>query len=118
MKGVIFDDKNVRKMFVYGMPSLNYGFPSIMSWQDEETLYIKEAWRPVGHSFPIGWPYEYRATAKEDGTPSDGRFKYAKKMPLEAARYFVKVRYGRREYGQQEIFFEPVDDPTRPGIYP
>jgi len=114
IKGIILDDRDVRKLFVDGMPFLQDWIES-PRYYDGEILYVKEAWRPAGWP-PTGWPYEYRATAVEDMTPTDGRFKYAKTMPIEAARYFVQVKYGETKFGATHVIFEPVDDP-RQSIY-
>jgi len=107
-------DLDVRRLFVDRLPITEL-CASVPFYEDGEILYVKEAWRPAGWP-PTGWPYEYRATAVEDMTPTDGRFKYAKTMPIEAARYFVQVKYGETKFGLTHVIFEPVDDP-RPKIY-
>ena len=54
-------------------------------------LYVRETWRPTSHRFPTGWPYEYRATAAHDGTPTDGNWKPSLFMPREASRIILDI---------------------------
>lgn len=61
-----------------------YGKPSDILW-------VRETWRPTMFSMPIGWPYDYRATAKEDGCPEEGPWKPSIFMPKEASRLKLKV---------------------------
>jgi hypothetical protein len=56
-----------------------------------DRLWIRETWRPKQHSFPIGWPYEYKATAKQDGTPEDGAWKPSIHMPRAASRILLEI---------------------------
>lgn len=63
-----------------------YGKPGDIIWQ-------RETWRPKTHNFPTGPHYEYRATAKNDGTPLDGPWKPNIHMPLVACRYFGQITY-------------------------
>lgn len=54
-------------------------------------FWVRETWRPKGHSFPIGFPFEYKATAKEDGNPIDEPWKPSIFMPKQACRIFLKL---------------------------
>jgi hypothetical protein len=54
-------------------------------------LWVRETWHPKRHSFPIGLPYEYKATAKEDGNPTDEHWKPSIFMPKDACRIFLKI---------------------------
>ena len=40
---------------------------------------------------PTGWKYEYKATAKEDGNPTDEPWKSSIFMPKDACRIFLKI---------------------------
>lgn len=55
-------------------------------------FWVRETWRPKGHSFPIGFPFEYKATAKEDGNPIDEPWKPSIFMPKQACRIFLKIK--------------------------
>lgn len=59
--------------------------------QPGDQLWVRETWRPKTHSFPIGWPYEYRATAEDDGTPTDGPWKPSLFMPRAASRILLEI---------------------------
>src|SRR5690554_1239963 len=56
-----------------------------------DILWVRETFRPKSHGMPIGDPYEYRATALEDGNPTDEPWKPSIFMPKEACRIFLKV---------------------------
>lgn len=56
-----------------------------------DILWVREAWRPTTNSMPIGWPYDYRATAKEDGVPEEGPWKPSIFMPKEACRISLEI---------------------------
>jgi len=56
-----------------------------------DILWVRETWHPKRHSFPIGLPFEYKATAKEDGNPIDEPWKPSIFMPKEACRIFLKL---------------------------
>lgn len=56
-----------------------------------DRLWVRETWRPKGHNFPIGHSYEYRATAEQDFTPTDGLWKPSNIMPREASRITLEV---------------------------
>lgn len=56
-----------------------------------DILLVRETWHPKRHNFPIGLPYEYKATAKEDGNPTDEPWKPSIFMPKEACRIFLKL---------------------------
>lgn len=56
-----------------------------------DILWVRETWHPKRHNMPTGWPYEYKATAKEDGSPTDEPWKPSIFMPKEACRIFLKI---------------------------
>lgn len=56
-----------------------------------DILWVRETWHQKRHSFPIGLPYEYKATAKEDGNPTDEPWKPSIFMPKEACRIFLRL---------------------------
>lgn len=62
-----------------------------------DVLWVRETFRPKSHGMPIGDPYEYRATALEDGNPTDEPWKPSIFMPKEACRIFLKVTNVRVE---------------------
>lgn len=62
-----------------------------------DILWVRETFRPKSHGMPIGDPYEYRATALEDGNPTDEPWKPSIFMPKEACRIFLKVTNVRVE---------------------
>jgi len=65
-------------------PTSPYGIPG-------DRLWVRETWRPTQCSMPTGWPYDYRATAEQDGAPSDGPWKPSIFMPREACRIMLEV---------------------------
>lgn len=62
-----------------------------------DILWVRETWHPKRHSFPIGLHFEYKATAKEDGNPTDEPWKPSIFMPKEACRIFLKLKSIRIE---------------------
>jgi len=66
-------------------------------WQVGDVLWVRETWRPKTHSFPTGWPYEYRATAEQDGTPTHGIWKPSIFMPRAASRLTLEIADIRAE---------------------
>jgi len=56
-----------------------------------DILWVRETWRPTTFSMPTGWPYDYRATAKEDGVPEEGPWKPSIFMPKEACRIKLEI---------------------------
>jgi len=77
-----------------GFDTLNRIYPRC---QVGDVIWVKETWRPKGHNFPTGWPYEYRATAEQDGNQTDGPWKPSLFMPRAAARIFLLVTAIRSE---------------------
>ena len=67
-----------------GRTMCKYGVPG-------DRLYVKETWRPKGHNFPTGHPYEYKATAEQDGVPLDEPWKPSIHMPKDAARIWLEI---------------------------
>lgn len=62
-----------------------------------DILWVRETWHPKRHNMPTGWKYEYKATAKEDGNPTDEPWKPSIFMPKDACRIFLKVKKVRVE---------------------
>jgi hypothetical protein len=56
-----------------------------------DLLWVRETFRPKGHSFPIGEHFEYKATAEADGNPINEPWKPSIFMPKDAARIFLKI---------------------------
>lgn len=54
-------------------------------------LWVRETWRPKGHNFPIGFPYEWKATAEEDGVPINEPWKPSIFMPKVACRIKLEI---------------------------
>jgi hypothetical protein len=54
-----------------------------------DNLWVRETWRPTMNSMPTGWPYDYRATAKEDMVPEEGPWKASIHMPRKACRIIL-----------------------------
>lgn len=67
-----------------------YGWPADLS-APADRLWVKETWKNKGHSFPIGWPFEYRATAESDLTPTEGPWKPSIFMPRVASRILLEI---------------------------
>jgi hypothetical protein len=70
--------------------SFPYGRPG-------DHLWVRETWRLKGHNLPIGYPYEYRATAWQDGTPTDTPWKPSIFMPRSASRILLEITGIRAE---------------------
>ena len=62
-----------------------------------DVLWVRETWRPTTFSMPTGAPYDYRATAKEDGVPLDEKWKPSIFMPRAASRLNLKIKDVRVE---------------------
>lgn len=60
-----------------------------------DRLWVRETWRRS--DWPTGHPYEYRATAKQDGTPEDGPWRPSLFMPREACRLLLENKSIRAE---------------------
>jgi hypothetical protein len=56
-----------------------------------DLLWVRETFRPKGHSFPIGKHFEYKATAEADGNPINEPWKPSIFMPKDAARIWLKI---------------------------
>lgn len=65
-------------------------------WEVGDRLWVRETWRPKSHSFPIGIPYEYRAT-DADFVPDDIPWKPSIFMPRSASRITLEVTDVRAE---------------------
>lgn len=65
-----------------GYSDCPYGHPG-------DHLWVRETWRK--NNWPTGHQYEYRATAKEDGTPEDGPWRPSIFMPREASRITLGI---------------------------
>jgi hypothetical protein len=62
-----------------------------------DILWVRETWRPTMFSMLIGWPYDYKATAKEDGAPEEGPWKSSIFMPKDACRIRLEITAIRQE---------------------
>jgi hypothetical protein len=60
-----------------------------------DKLWVRETWKRA--EWPTGHPYEYRATAKQDGTPEDGPWRPSLFMPREACRLLLENKSIRCE---------------------
>lgn len=69
--------------------------------QPGDRLWVKETFRLRTHNFPTGWLYEYRATAEQDGTPTDGPWKSPRIMPKAASRIWLEITAVRVERLQE-----------------
>lgn len=58
--------------------------------QPEDRLWVRETWRK--NDWPTGNPYEYRATAKQDGTPEDGPWRPSLLMPRDTCRLLLEIK--------------------------
>jgi len=56
-----------------------------------DVLFVRETWHPKRHNMPTGFPYEYKATAELDGTPTNEKWKPSIHMPKAAARIWLEV---------------------------
>lgn len=63
--------------------------------QSGDRLWLRETWRRS--DWPTGHPYEYRATAKQDGTQEDGPWRPSLFMPREACRILLDITNVRVE---------------------
>lgn len=68
-----------------------------VKYQKGMILWVRETWRPTLHSFPIGPRWDYRATAEEDGAPTEGPWKPSIFMPKEASRIRIEITNVRIE---------------------
>jgi len=57
----------------------------------DDRLWVRETWKQKGHNFPIGHQFEYRATAIQDLTPTDGPWKPSIFMPRAASRITLEI---------------------------
>ncbi len=58
-----------------------------------DRIMVRETWKYKSHNFPTGLPFEYRATAEQDGTPTHGPWKSPACMPREAVRLVLEIRH-------------------------
>jgi len=80
--------------------------------KSNDVLWVRETWRPKGHNFPIGFHYEWKATAEEDGNPTDEPWKPSIFMPKEACRIKLLIKDIRVERVQDIT----EEDAIREGI--
>jgi hypothetical protein len=73
-----------------------------------DDLWVRETWRPTMNSMPTGWPYDFRATAKEDGVPEEGPWKASIHMPRKVCRILLH-NYGVRIERLQDITEEDAE---------
>jgi hypothetical protein len=71
-------------------------------------LWVRETWHPKRHGMPTGWKYEYRATAEEDGNPTDEPWKPSIFMPKDACRIKLRVTDVRAERLQDISWYDAV----------
>ncbi len=90
-----FDNYETRKCFI--VVGKDYVKSLKCPYKVGDILWVRETWHPKRHSFPIGLPFEYKATAKEDGNPTDEPWKPSIFMPKEACRIFLKLKNIRIE---------------------
>lgn len=88
---VIFRDKTTGCEFPIKSPYGTIG----------DQLWVKETWRPKQHHFPTGPHFEYRATAEEDGNPTEGPWQPSIFMPREARRITLEITYIKVERLQE-----------------
>ena len=92
-----------------GRTMCKYGVPG-------DRLYVKETWRPKSHNFPTGYPYEYKATAEQDGAPVDEPWKPSIHMPKDAARIWLEITDIRvervRDITEEDVKAEGVRVPV------
>jgi hypothetical protein len=77
-----------------------------------DILWVRETWRPSTNSMPIGWPYDYRATAKEDGVPEEGPWKPSIFMPKDACRIKLFISDIRAERLQDISEVDAINEGT------
>ena len=81
-----------------------------------DVLWVRETFRPKGHSFPIGEHFEYKATAQADGNPTDEPWKPSIFMPKDAARIWLKITDVRverlQDISEEDAISEGVDNWT------
>ena len=80
----------------FGLSNEHYSIPGPYG-KPGDVLWIRETWRPRTHSFPTGYAYEYKATAKEDGVPVDEPWKPSIFMPRQASRITLEITNVRVE---------------------
>lgn len=68
-----------------------------LKYKKDDILWVRETWHPKRHNMPTGFKYEYKATAEEDGNPTDEPWKPSIFMPKEACRIWLKVTKVRVE---------------------
>lgn len=87
-----------------------------------DILWVRETWHPKRTNMPTGWPYEYKATAEEDGTPTGEPWKPSIHMPKKACRIkleVINIRVERvRDISEEDakaegVYFYGWDDPNQ-----
>jgi hypothetical protein len=56
-----------------------------------DRLWVRETWRKLPHNTSTGYPYEYRATAEQDGIPIESPWKPSIHMPRIASRITLEI---------------------------
>lgn len=82
--------------------------------KEGDVLWVRETFRPKGHSFPIGEHFEYKATAEADGNPTDEPWKPSIFMPKDAARIWLRIANVRverlQDISEEDAIAEGVDE--------
>lgn len=85
-----------------------------------DVLWVRETFRPKGHSFPIGEHFEYKATAQADGNPTDEPWKPSIFMPKDAARIWLKITDVRvkrlQDISEEDAIKEGIEELKSNGI--
>ena len=92
--GYVFDGKYKHQYDIHNWKPFFINDLSRLKVND--TLWVRETWRK-STGFPIGYRYDWKATAEQDGAPIDEPWKPSIFMPIDAARIFLKVTNVRIE---------------------
>jgi hypothetical protein len=74
-----------------------------------DILWVRETWRKAD-GMPTGFPYEWKATAEQDGTPIEGPWKPSIFMPREACRIRLEITDIRVERVQYISEADAIDE--------
>jgi len=79
----------------------DYLWTNLCKYSVGDVLWVRETWHPKRHNMPTGFPYEYKATAELDGTPTNEKWKPSIFMPRKACRLFLEITNIRVERLQE-----------------
>jgi len=85
------------KAYCKDIGNVTIRYKQSLLWYTRMKIWVRETWHPKRHNFPIGFPYEYKATSEQDLTPTNEKWKPSIHMPREAARIFLEVTNVRVE---------------------